>query len=128
MSHASQVDAQVLEQAELGGHVTEVVHLDEVEHRLAQALGDLVDTAPDARILTVMAAISRGEGASDVVVKGWLARALTAPRGPQWVCDKCHAIHDGWQPVCDNCGSFDTLSWKTPPATSTFPLGNNVAV
>jgi len=79
------------------------------------ALGDLVETAPDARSLTIMAAIERGEGSSDAVVKGWLARALNAPRGPQWVCDACNHIHAEWEPVCGNCASFDTLSWKSPP-------------
>ena len=80
-------------------------------------MGDLVDTAPDARSLTIMAAIERGEGASDAVVKGWLARALSAPRGPQWVCDACNHIHAEWEPVCGNCASFDTLSWKSPPVS-----------
>lgn len=80
-----------------------------------RALGDLIDQAPDSRVLTIMAAIARGEGASDTVVKGWLARALSAPRGPQWVCDKCHNIHHEWVPVCENCGGFDTLSWQSPP-------------
>mgnify|MGYP000085442204 CR=1 FL=1 len=80
-----------------------------------RALGDLVETAPDARSLTIMAAIERGEGASDAVVKGWLARALSAPRGPQWVCEACNHIHAEWAPVCGNCASFDTLSWKSPP-------------
>lgn len=79
-----------------------------------RALGDLVDTNPDSRALTLMAAIERGEGASDAVVQGWLAKALNAPRGPQWVCDNCHHIHGDWTPVCDNCESFDTLSWTTP--------------
>ncbi|MEO3417136.1 heme biosynthesis HemY N-terminal domain-containing protein [Roseovarius sp. CAU 1744] len=83
-----------------------------------RALGDLADTDPDARALTIMAAVERGEGASDAVVKGWLARALSAPRGPQWVCDNCHHIHAEWVPACDNCQSFDTLSWTTPPAAS----------
>ena len=82
-----------------------------------RAMGDLVDTAPDARSLTIMAAIERGEGASDAVVKGWLARALSAPRGPQWVCDACNHIHVEWEPVCGNCASFDTLSWKSPPVS-----------
>ena len=41
------------------------------------------------RALTIMAAIERGEGSSDEVVRGWLTKALPAPRGPQWVCDKC---------------------------------------
>jgi HemY protein len=90
-----------------------------------RALGDMVDKAPDARILTVMAAIARGEGASDVVVKGWLARALTAPRGPQWVCENCHNIHAEWVPICNNCNSFDTLAWTAPPADATAPAAGS---
>lgn len=81
-----------------------------------RALGDLAEKAEDARSLTLMAAIERGEGASDAIVQGWLAKALTAPRGPQWVCDNCNTIQAQWAPTCGNCGSFDTLSWKTPPA------------
>ncbi len=79
-----------------------------------RALGDVVEKQGDARAYTLMAAIERGEGASDTVVQGWLARALNAPRGPQWVCDNCHDIQPEWGPVCQNCGSFDTLSWQTP--------------
>lgn len=63
-----------------------------------------------------MAAIERGEGASDAVVKGWLARALNAPRGPHWVCENCSNIQSEWTATCTNCGALDTLSWKTPPA------------
>jgi len=81
-----------------------------------RALGDLNETDPTSRSLTLMAAIERGQGADDVVVRGWLARALTAPRGPQWVCETCGNIHAVWGPTCSNCGSFDTLAWKTPPA------------
>lgn len=80
-----------------------------------RALGDLVDTHPTQRALAIMAAIERGEGADEAVVRGWLAKALTAPRGPQWCCDKCHAVHAIWDPICDNCGGFDTLSWREPP-------------
>ena len=82
----------------------------------ARALGDLVTTEPTARNLTLMAAIERGQGADEAVVRGWLTRALTASRGPQWVCDKCNTVHQHWQPVCGNCHGFDTLSWRTPPA------------
>jgi HemY protein len=80
-----------------------------------RALGDLAEVKPTARAATIMAAIERGMGADDAVVRGWLARALTAPRGPQWVCGKCHNIHRDWQPVCSNCGAFDTLAWTEPP-------------
>ncbi|WP_420010756.1 heme biosynthesis protein HemY [Tateyamaria sp.] len=80
-----------------------------------RALGDLVETDPTTRSVTLMAAIERGQGASDTVVQGWLARALSAPRGPQWVCENCQNIHGEWGPTCDNCGAFDTLAWKRPP-------------
>jgi HemY protein len=84
-----------------------------------RALGDLPTERPTQRSLAIRAAIARGEGAEDAVVRDLVAKALSAPRGPQWVCDKCHAIHPAWTPVCDNCGSFDTLSWRQPPATGT---------
>jgi HemY protein len=83
-----------------------------------RALDDVPTRHPTQRSLAILAAISRGEGSEDSVVRDLVAKAIAAPRGPQWVCDKCHAIHDGWQPVCDNCGSFDTLSWREPPATA----------
>lgn len=79
-----------------------------------RALGDLAEINPTSRSLTILAAIERGEGADDVVVRGWLTRALTAPRGPQWVCDNCQTIHSEWAPVCEHCGGFDTLSWRKP--------------
>ncbi|MFN7002733.1 MAG: heme biosynthesis protein HemY [Roseinatronobacter sp.] len=83
-----------------------------------RALGDLYKTAPTARALTIMAAIERGEGADDAVVRGWLARAVTAPRGPQWVCSKCQHVHASWQAICDNCAAFDTLEWRDAPETA----------
>jgi HemY protein len=82
-----------------------------------RALGNLAETEPNARSVTLMAAIEKGEGASDAVVRGWLAKALTVSRGPQWICDNCQHIHTEWAPFCENCESFDTLAWKTPPAS-----------
>jgi HemY protein len=79
-----------------------------------RALGDLVEKDPTARALTLMAAIERGEGADEAVVRGWLTKALSASRGPQWVCDNCHTVQGEWAPVCANCAGFDTLSWTAP--------------
>lgn len=78
------------------------------------ALGDLSEVAPTARVLTLMAAIERGEGGADDVVRAWLTRAVSAPRGPQWVCANCNTVHDIWMPVCSNCEGFDTVEWMTP--------------
>ena len=92
-----------------------------------RALGDLVETDPTARSLTLMAAIERGAGADESVVRGWLTKALTAPRGPQWICDNCQHIHATWAATCDNCGSFDTMAWKTPPASDVaMPAGTEM--
>lgn len=81
-----------------------------------RALGDMAAKDPTVRSLSIMAAVERGEGADEAVVRGWLARALTASRGPQWVCDNCQNIMTEWSPVCDSCGGFDTLTWRVPDA------------
>ena len=92
-----------------------------------RAIGDLAEKQPTARVMTIMAAIARGEGADDVIVKGWLTRALTAPRGPQWVCDNCGTIAGEWEPVCSNCGTFDGLAWTTPKADAVaMPRGEEM--
>lgn len=80
-----------------------------------RAIGDLAETNPSVRVATLMAAIEKGQGASDSVVKGWLARAVTAPRGPSWVCDNCQHVQGEWNATCSNCGSLDTLTWRLPP-------------
>jgi HemY protein len=88
-----------------------------------RALGDLAETHPSARSLTLMAAIERGEGSEDRVVRAWLARAVTASRGPQWLCGNCGHVHAEWRPVCANCESFDTLSWEEAPQSEAALAG-----
>jgi len=80
-----------------------------------RALGSLAEDEPTARNLTLLAAIERGQGAPDAVVSGWLAKAITASRGPRWVCSNCTGVQSAWTPVCEHCGAFDTLDWRTPP-------------
>ncbi len=79
-----------------------------------EALGELIENDPTARSLAIMAAIERGEGSEDAVVRGWLTKAVTASRGSQWVCGNCQTVHSSWAPVCSNCSGFDTLSWAVP--------------
>ncbi|MGP9804710.1 heme biosynthesis HemY N-terminal domain-containing protein [Paracoccus sp. NSM] len=86
-----------------------------------RALGDLATKHPTVRTLSIMAAIERGEGADDSVVRGWLTRALTASRGPQWCCDKCQNVMHAWAPVCDSCNGFDTLTWREPDGPRATP-------
>jgi HemY protein len=82
-----------------------------------RALGDVATRHPTRRSLALMAAITRGEGADEAITRALVAQAIAAPRGPQWCCDNCQAVQPSWQPVCANCGGFDTLSWREPAAT-----------
>ncbi|MTH34278.1 tetratricopeptide repeat protein [Paracoccus limosus] len=91
-----------------------------------RALGDLAIKHPTVRSLSILAAVERGEGADDAVVRGTLARAMTASRGPQWVCDKCHNIMADWSPTCDSCGGFDTLTWREPEGASGGVVPNGI--
>lgn len=91
-----------------------------------RALGDLAIKHPTVRSLSILAAVERGEGADDAVVRGTLARAMTASRGPQWVCDKCHNIMADWSPTCDSCGGFDTLTWREPDRATGGVVPNGV--
>ncbi|MEL6100688.1 MAG: heme biosynthesis HemY N-terminal domain-containing protein [Pseudomonadota bacterium] len=102
------------EDAETKQLLAELYIADEDFPAARRALGDLVETDLTVRSATLMAAIERGEGSSDAVVQGWLARAVTAPRGPSWVCENCNHSHAEWAPVCENCKAFDTLSWSRP--------------
>ncbi len=94
---------------------TELALADEDFPGARKALGDLAEREPTARSLALMAAIERGQGAPEAVVRGWLAKALGASRGPQWVCSKCSHVHAAWAPICEECRAFDTLNWKNPP-------------
>jgi len=85
---------------------------------------DIVQNTPTSRLLTIMAAINKGEGADDELVRGLLNEALKASRGAQWVCENCSQVHVHWVSVCVNCSSLDTLSWKEMPIESNFNLPN----
>ena len=50
------------------------------------------------------------------VVRGWLSKALDAPRGNQWVCENCGIVHGDWAAICTNCDGFDTIDWRRPQA------------
>jgi HemY protein len=89
-----------------------------------RAMGDLAESDPTKRSLTLMAAIERGEGPDDAVVKAWLAKALTASPGPQWICDVSGKAYPEWVPYTE--GGFDTLSWKRADTEETG-LSSNAA-
>ncbi|MEM9716046.1 MAG: heme biosynthesis HemY N-terminal domain-containing protein [Pseudomonadota bacterium] len=98
-----------------------------------RAIRELNEKDPTVRSMTIMAAIERGEGASDDVVRGWLSKALDSPKGNHWVCDNCGTLHGDWAAICTNCDGFDTITWRRPdavaaPNTGTPTLGFTAGV
>lgn len=76
-----------------------------------RSVEDLLTDAPSTRAFAVMAAIEQIEGAGELVVRGWLSRAASAPRGPQWVCAACGGASRNWSHTCRRCGAFDSIDW-----------------
>ncbi len=91
-----------------------------------RAMGPLADEPKTSRQMAIMAAIENGEGADDTIVRAYLARAMQASRGEQWVCDSCHEVHAEWGAVCSNCGHFDTMDWVLPPENNDADSGMGV--
>ena len=82
------------------------------------AISELAEGEPNARICTLMATIEKGEGGSEYLIRAWLARALTAQSGPQWVCSNCSWAGSNWRSECASCNAFDSLEWQDPPETA----------
>ena len=82
-----------------------------------EELGDVAQTREDVRSLVIMAAIERGEGSREDVVRGWLTKAVAASRGARWVCDACGRSDTEWTPVCAGCAGLDTLEWRQVAAS-----------
>ena len=87
-----------------------------------RAIGDLAEEMPTTRTLALMAAIERGSGSDEDVVRAILAKALSASRGDQWVCSVCGHAHVEWSPTCHNCSAFDTMEWKQPAQSEAEPM------
>ena len=47
-------------------------------------------------------------------VRDWLARAVRAPRDPQWVADGFTAA--SWAPISPVTGRLDAFEWRVPPS------------
>ena len=93
---------------------TELAIAEENFPKARRALNPLLEKEPNLKSYSLMAAIERGEGASDETVRAWLNRAIEAPKGNEWVCDNCGMIHSDWGAICLNCKGFDTITWKKP--------------
>jgi HemY protein len=81
------------------------------------ALKPLIAEVPTRRVCLLMAEIETRQHADRNAARGWLARAVRAPRDPAWVADGF--VSDTWMPVSPTTGKLDAFEWKVPPESLT---------
>ncbi|HTT78055.1 MAG TPA: heme biosynthesis HemY N-terminal domain-containing protein [Stellaceae bacterium] len=86
-------------------------HLD-----LALAALGAADGRASRRLCLAMARLAEQGPDDPAAARQWLDRAIAAPRAPAYVCARCGAAAELWQPQCPYCGQFDTLAWRVPEA------------
>lgn len=69
---------------------------------------------PPVRVCRMMADLEEREKSDEAKVREWLGKAALAPADRAWRCGACGAQHESWRPVCESCGAFGTLQWRTP--------------
>lgn len=86
-------------------------------------LGDLAETPPGVasrRLSLLMARLEEGAGNAAAAAE-WRDRAAAAPPEVGYACRLCGGGGSEWQPLCPDCGGFDTLGWE---ALRPAPAGN----
>ncbi len=69
---------------------------------------------PTQRVAMLMAEIEQRESGDEGRAREWMARALRAPRDPDWTADGF--VSDRWMPVSPVSGRLDAFQWKVPLA------------
>lgn len=77
------------------------------------ALKPILADGATRRVCLLMARIEEGEGGTPGAVRGWLTRAVHAPRDAAWVADGF--VSDHWAAVSPINGRLDAFEWKIPP-------------
>jgi HemY protein len=90
-----------------------------------QAIEWLVRDKPSERACLLMAEIEEGDGDRGRV-RDWLARAVRAPRDPNWVADG--QVFEAWAPVSPVSGKLDAFEWKVPAERLGPPTGVSIDV
>jgi HemY protein len=63
-------------------------------------------------IYRMLARLERLERRDERTATTWLTKASEAASDPVWLCRVCGGAHEQWHPVCDPCGSFDSMDWQ----------------
>jgi len=77
-----------------------------------EALAPLLAGSPSERTCLIMADIEEGEFGDKGRMRGWLARAVRAPRDAAWTADGF--VSEKWLPISPVTGRIDAFEWKVP--------------
>jgi HemY protein len=78
--------------------------------RARKALQPLLDGRLTQRVATLMARIEGEQHGDRGRVREWLARAVNAPRDPQWTADG--RVSDTWAPLSPVTKTLDAFEWR----------------
>ena len=78
---------------------------------------------PSAGVYRLLARLEEAETGDGDAVRRRLQQASEAPPDPAWLCTRCASASPAWSIVCDRCGAFDSIEWRTPSRVeaSTLP-------
>ena len=69
---------------------------------------------PSAGVYRLLARLEDAETGGEEAVRRRLQQASEAPPDPAWLCTRCASASPAWSIVCDRCGAFDSIEWRTP--------------
>ncbi|MEO1102993.1 MAG: heme biosynthesis protein HemY, partial [Pseudomonadota bacterium] len=78
------------------------------------ALMPHLENQPSQRVCILMAELEALAPGDEGRVRDWLARAVRAPKDPQWIADGVTAA--AWAPVSPVTGRLDAFEWRVPPS------------
>jgi len=85
-----------------------------------EALVPHLDSNATQRVCIAMAEIEALAPGDEGRVREWLARAVRAPRDPQWIADGVTAA--SWAPFSPVTGRLDAFEWRVPPSVGEPPV------
>lgn len=82
--------------------------------RAREVMTPVLTERPTRKALLLMAALEEAETGDRGRARGWMARAVHAPRDPAWTADGI--VLEEWAPISPVTGRLDTVEWKIPVA------------
>jgi HemY protein len=82
--------------------------------RARDVIEPILTQRPTQRALMLMADLEEAETGDRGRARGWMARAVYAPRDPVWTADG--VVLEDWAPISPVSGKLDAVEWKVPLA------------